>query len=365
MAYHDPITSPTLILNPEIVLDNLRRMSSKASKLGLKLVPHFKTPQSREIGKWVVDKGIKEITVSSLKQADYLSGLGFDLIHIAFPFNIREIEEFKVLQTSQFLSVQLVNVDSTRFLASTIESNTPFFIEIDAGYGRTGVKCEDYSTIDQILATARESGILSFRGFYIHPGHTYHGDIHKIYTETRDALSRLKSRFGSTYPEMAIRVGDTPGCSIIDDFGPANELGPGNFMFYDLMQVNIGSCSREDIAIALAAPVVDVDRTAGKMLVHGGGVHLSKDFILLDDGSKCFGEVVLLTETGWSIPENRSLVYSISQEHGVINASQELLDSVKIGDLVGILPVHSCMTADCMKKYWSTTGEWIDHAEGA
>jgi hypothetical protein len=33
--------------------------------------------------------------------------------------------------------------------------------------------------------------------------------------------------------------------------------------------------------------------------------------------------------------------------------------------LLGILPVHSCMTADAMASYLSLNGQKIDHAEGA
>jgi D-serine deaminase-like pyridoxal phosphate-dependent protein len=249
-------------------------------------------------------------------------------------------------------------------LSANVHRVTPFFIEIDAGYGRTGVKFDDFSAIDEIISIARESHKLKFRGFYIHAGHTYYSDILKIYDETRSALNVLISRYQSDYPDMALRIGDTPGCSMMEDFGPATELGPGNFLFYDLTQVAIGSCNREDIAIALVAPIVHISKRSGKIMVHGGGVHLSKDFIQMEDGSKCFGEVVLLTDTGWKIPANPSRLTSISQEHGVIQASSELLDSVHVGDLIGILPVHSCMTADCMKSYWSTHGEWIDHAEG-
>ena len=75
-------------------------------------------------------------------------------------------------------------------------------------------------------------------------------------------------------------------------------------------------------------------------------------------------EVVLLDENGWTIPSHYSYLKSISQEHGVIKASDELLAQVKVGDLVGILPVHSCMTADCMGAYLSLDGTWVDHAEG-
>lgn len=365
MTYFDPIYSPTLLLDPHIVSRNLDSMLDKAHRLGLKLVPHFKTPQSREIGKLAMGMGITEITVSSLKLADYMSVTGFELIHIAFPFNIREIDDFNSISSNQALSVQLVNVESTQFLAANSIQKTSFFIEIDAGYGRTGVLYNDYKTIDEILRIAVESDKLHFRGFYIHPGHTYHGNIHSIYDETISALEVLKSRYEPDYPSLAFRVGDTPGCSIIQNFGPATELGPGNFMFYDLMQVHIGSCTRQDVAIALAAPVVDMNKLAGKILIHGGGVHLSKDYLLLADGSRCFGEVVLLTESGWEIPELPSYVISVSQEHGIIKATDQLLDSINVGDLIGILPVHSCMTADCMKRFWSIEGEWIDHAEGS
>ena len=79
---------------------------------------------------------------------------------------------------------------------------------------------------------------------------------------------------------------------------------------------------------------------------------------------KNFGEIVLLNEKGWTIPSHNSFVKSISQEHGIIQASDELLASVQVGDLLGILLVHSCMTADCMGSYLSLDGHRIDHAEG-
>ena len=35
-----------------------------------------------------------------------------------------------------------------------------------------------------------------------------------------------------------------------------------------------------------------------------------------------------------------------------------------IGYLVGIVPVHSCLTANLMKGYLTLEGEEIDHMEG-
>lgn len=363
MSLLDQISSPTLLLNEQICRNNLKKMAGKAQLNGMKLVPHFKTAQSHLIGEWAKEYGIREITVSSIKMAEYFCGQGWENIHIAFPFNPRETKKLNDLSKNQSLSVQLINVAVTEKLAMELEHPVGFFIEIDAGYGRTGVAVTDFELVEGILRKAKQTDKLRFKGFYIHAGHSYYEkDIEKLYDQTRAALNMLKNKYRSEYPELVTRTGDTPGCSVIENFGDINEMGPGNFVFYDLMQVNLGSCKREDIAVALAVPVVDIHLGRKEILVHGGAVHLAKDVLTEPDGSKNFGEVVFLTENGWEFPSQRSYLKSISQEHGLIKASDELLAKVKIGDLLGILPIHSCMTADCMGAYLNLNGQTIDHA---
>jgi D-serine deaminase-like pyridoxal phosphate-dependent protein len=366
MSYLTQITSPTLLLDEKICRSNLQNMAEKAKRHGKKLVPHFKTAQSHQIGNWAKEYGITEITTSSIKMAEYLTGQEWQNIHIAFPFNPLEIPRLNRLAETQSLSVQLINPVTTLLLAEQLTHSVGFFIEIDAGYGRTGVAVSDFGAIEEILLMSQKTDKLHFKGFYIHAGHSYYNpDITGLYEQTRNALNMLKFKYQSEYPNLITRTGDTPGCSVMEDFGDIDELGPGNFVFYDLMQVSLGSCDREDIAVALAVPVVDIKKARKEILVHGGGVHLAKDVLVNPDGTKNFGEVVILNETGWTIPVQRSFLKSISQEHGIIQASDELIQSVKIGDVLGILPIHSCMTADCMGEYMTLDGKMVDHAEGS
>ncbi|GAA0880221.1 DSD1 family PLP-dependent enzyme [Algoriphagus jejuensis] len=365
MSYLDQITSPTLLISESITRANIKRMADKAKRNGKKLTPHWKTAQSHEIGNWAKEYGIREVTASSIKMAEYLCGQGWDAVHIAFPFNPLETPELNQLAESESLSVQLVNLATTQKLVDGLTNKVGFFIEIDAGYGRTGVHVSDFGLIEDILRTAAKSEKLQFRGFYLHPGHTYYmPDKAEVYEQSRQALHMLKMKYQSEFPNLVTRVGDTPGCAVIEDFGDVDELGPGNFVFFDLMQAELGSCAKEDISVCLAVPVVDISKDRKEILIHGGGVHLAKDVLVDTDGNKNFGEVVFLSENGWTIPADRSYLKSISQEHGVIKASDSLLASVKVGDLLGILPIHSCMTADCMGAYLSLDGKWIDHCEG-
>ena len=365
ISYLDQIPSPTLLIHEKITRANLQKMASKAHALGKKLVPHWKTAQSRIIGTWAKDYGIREVTASSISLAEYLSGQGWDCIHIAFPFNIREIPRLNRLAAKQGISVQVVNAATARALAEGLTAQVEFFVELDAGYGRTGIQSTDESELEAIFNQADRSEFLKFKGFYIHPGHTYYGkDTDKIHLESQEALAKMKAKYLSRFPKAVTRLGDTPGCAVREDFGGVDELGPGNFVFFDLMQVQLGSCTKEDIAVCLAVPVVDIRKDRKEILIHGGGVHLAKDVLIHENKSKNFGEIVLLNDKGWTIPSHSSFVKSISQEHGIIQASEELLASIQVGDLLGILPVHSCMTADCMGSYLSLDGHRIDHAEG-
>ncbi|MDN3670225.1 alanine racemase [Echinicola jeungdonensis] len=367
MSYLDSITIPTLLLDENKCRKNMQSMADKAMRNHTRLTPHFKTHQSRLIGDWFQGIGIGEINVSSIKMASYFSEQNWQNIHIAFPFNPLEAHHLDELAHQSSVSIQLVNEEVTKSLAQQLKIPVGFFIEIDAGYGRTGVEAWDYEKIEKILQAARPTNKLYFKGFYIHAGHTYQADIagiSKIHEETKNALKKLRSKFKEDFPTMVTRSGDTPSCALMENFEGIDEISPGNFIFYDLMQTAIGSCHKEDIAVALAVPIVDIKEEKNEILVHGGAIHLSKEYLMNADGSKNYGEVVLLNENGWNLSEETSYLKSISQEHGLIQASTGLVNQLKVGDLIGILPVHSCLTADCMGEFWSTEGQIIDHLSG-
>ena len=85
----------------------------------------------------------------------------------------------------------------------------------------------------------------------------------------------------------------------------------------------------------------------------------------MDDGSKNFGQVVKLDNQGWGQPLTEWSVSSLSQEHGILeSASEEAFTKIKVGDFIGILPIHSCLTADAMKGYLTLDGLPLEHLEG-
>ena len=86
----DSIKRPTLLVDEAICRENIRWMAEKAARLGVNFRPHFKTHQSKQMGRWFREEGIKSITVSSVSMAKYFNEDGWDDITIAFPLNLRD-----------------------------------------------------------------------------------------------------------------------------------------------------------------------------------------------------------------------------------------------------------------------------------
>ena len=329
-------------------------MKEKADKNNVKFRPHFKTHQSAIVGNWFKEIGVNSISVSSVNMAKYFADNGWDNITIAFLLNVLELDEINELSKKISLNILIDSLESLSFLKQKIENQIGIYIKIDAGYGRTGIPAEDIEELSFLINEIKKCDKLIFCGFLTHSGNTYYtaskDEIKNIFFEVKNKMISLKKHF-SKYGDIEISVGDTPSCSIIDDFSGIDEIRPGNFVFYDVMQKYLDSCIYEDIAVALACPVVAKYKSRNEVVIYGGAVHLSKEFILLPDENKLFGKIVKFDEFGWSDPIENVYLSSLSQEHGIIKATPEFIDEIKIGDLVGILPVHSCLTANLMRDF--------------
>jgi D-serine deaminase-like pyridoxal phosphate-dependent protein len=352
---------PTLLLDKQKCMANIADMARRARRSDVVFRPHFKTHQSHEVGRWFRNYGVNKITVSSMKMAEYFAQDGWSDITVAFPVNMHEHARINALAEKIKLNLLVTAPEHIDLLGEVVRFPVGLFIEIDTGQHRTGLAPGDVETIDEILYRMRDFSNLTFAGFLSHGGHSYkiEGDKNAIQSTGKNIISQLaplKSRYSATYPDLILSPGDTPTCSVLDSFAGADEIRPGNLVFYDYGQYHIGSCSLEQIAVVLACPVVAKNPLRNEVVVHGGAVHLSKDSMTFN-GKTIYGKIIRLTETGWSTEETGMYVKSVSQEHGVIHTLNP--EAIKIGDWLGILPVHSCLTADVMKAYTTLEGERI------
>lgn len=357
------IRKPVLVLDENKCRENIRKMAQKAKKWGVTFRPHFKTHQSATIGNWFREEGVHSITVSSVTMASFFARHKWNDITIAFPLNPREISDLKKLVKKSKTEINILTsaIDHLKLILEKTDFHAGCFVKIDTGYGRAGISWDDKSQLVRMVSEIENSNHLRFKGLLTHSGHSYkarsYNEAEKIFYDSSEKMAMAKESTGRD--EIILSTGDTPLCSIIDQPGVFNEIRPGNFVFYDLMQTEIGSCTRDQVAVALYCPVVDRNISRNQILIYGGGVHLSKEVLVRKDGTAVYGEIAFPAGNGWFFPEERIFLTGITQEHGIIKVPERMLSLFRPGELVAVIPVHSCMTADANRKYLTLDGDEI------
>jgi D-serine deaminase-like pyridoxal phosphate-dependent protein len=358
------IRRPTLLLDKEKAIRNIEKMAGKARKSGVRFRPHFKTHRSAGVAEWFRDFDVDAITVSSLDMAAYFADHGWSDITVAFPVNLLEIDKINSLAAEIALGLLVESKEAVQFLAAHLDHKVSAWIKVDVGYGRTGVTWDRPDEIVELAQAVVATNRLAFRGLLTHAGHSYHAasklELEAIHRDSVARLAHVRAALRAEgFSQVELSSGDTPTCSIVDDFSGLDEIRPGNFVFYDLKQAGIGSCSEREIAVAVACPVVAKHAQRNELVLYGGAVHLSKESFARADGTPTFGHVAFWDGDGWgpSLPD--TYVSSLSQEHGIVRTTVDVLNRVHVGDVLIVVPVHSCLLSYLLNDYHTLDGEII------
>lgn len=354
------IRATTLLLDERRARTRIREMAARVRRAGARFRPHFKTHQSAGIGEWFRAEGVAAATVSSLDMAEYFAAHGWADLTVAIPVNLRDLERLNRLAREVDLGVLVDSLEAARGLRAGLEDRVRVWIKVQCGAPRAGVPWEDP---EQALAIARElerGGATPLEGLLAHFGDTYHArgadEVRRIYRDSLERLLAVRAHLaGHGFSSLALSVGDTPSCSLVEDFGPVDELRPGCFVFYDLQQLRTGACGGADLALAVACPVIGLRPERGQVVLHGGAVHLSADGVEWH-GRRIHGLAAPWTAEGWGAPDSELALVSVSQEHGLLEVPPARLPEFRLGDLVPILPAHACLAANLHPEYRTLGG---------
>ena len=365
------LPTPSLLLDGARVERNVARMGARIAGLGASLRPHVKTHKSIEVARMQAAAGMRGITVSTLAEARAFAAHGFDDITYAVP-----------IERGKFDAVAQMNADGVRLAVITDDVAIPgplgeaarqagvtidVYLKVDCGYHRCGVDPEG-PALPELARRIGERTHLRFAGILAHAGHSYKArgaaQILAVARSERDVMVAAAARLeaaGIAVP--VVSIGSTPTAAHIDDLTGVHEVRTGNYAFFDVMQVAIGSCTPDDCALSVLAAVVHRDVARGKVILDAGGIALSKDAGVADaDGVTHYGRVLDL--------EGRDLglrLTGLSQEHGMVEVRDDaLLTRLGVGTRVRVLANHSCLTAAQHGEYVVCDGpkvvdRWVNH----
>lgn len=353
------IPTPAFLVEKEKVVKNCEDMLRKCADLNIKLRPHVKTHKTEE-GALLQTGGQKKcITVSTFREAEFFADHGWDDILVALPLAPFHLGRVKTLanRVSNF-HLLVDNVESATALA---QLHTPpgkaawsAFIKVDAGYARAGVRWSDTELAIRICKALHPKVIIN--GLYAHCGNSYNTtsptEILAIRHRTAERVLKLsKELIRKGFPCSTVSIGSTPSMSISISaearriFSKLSEVHPGNYIFYDLQQASLGSCTLDDVACRIMTRVIGHYPHRKQMLIDCGFTALTKQGLNAN-------KIV----SGYAVFEYHPhlKLIEMTQEVGKVEAVDDDLDINRypIGTILFLYPYHACAAASLHPVYY-------------
>ncbi|XP_060557981.1 D-serine dehydratase-like [Ruditapes philippinarum] len=357
------LETPCMLVDIDRVKRNCQQMIDRCKEMGMELRPHMKTHKTIEGGVLMTNGTKRKIVVSTIDEAVFYADNGFEDILWGSPI-VKERISGRLINLANKLEEFHVMVDSLQglngLLATPLNEGKQWsvFLEVDCGNGRTGCLWDSEEAI-QIGKTADAAPNVKFQGLYTHCGNTYTPDTEakvKVQQDTTERLVALKKRLAENGVECrVVGCGSTPSSSKpIEGMKTLTEMHPGNYIFYDYMQVLLNSCTFDDVACKVATTVVSHKPETNTIVVDCGWTAFG-----LDAPNEKFPQAVLGKAPVEGHPE--LILGRMTQELGKLTTASGKIDCSQypLGSRLYFYPWHSCCTASLHKVYYVHSGDKI------
>ena len=328
----DEIASPALLIYPDRIEENLRRMVESAGGAD-RLRPHVKTHKMPEVIRLCLRHGIGKFKAATIAEAEMAAASGGKDILLAYPLVGPAARRFVEL-VRRFPQVRLrgvvdsdVGIDDLAGAAADVGIAIETLLDLNVGMDRTGI-APGPEAVRLVRRIAASPG-LSFGGLHAYDGHLHDADRDHLVHEVEAAFApvwQLRDDLEAAGIAVPLVVaGGTPTSFILASRGDV-EVGAGTTVLWDYGQPTISPDLDYLNAAVLLARVVSKP-ASGRLC--------------LDLGHKAIAS---------EMPHPRLTIFGLeqatfplhSEEHLVVETPQA--DEIPVGTVLYCLPRHVCPT---------------------
>jgi D-serine deaminase-like pyridoxal phosphate-dependent protein len=356
----DSLRTPAVLVDRAKAIRNIERMQAAANGRRIRLRPHAKTHKSPVVARWQIERGAVGICCAKLGEAEVFAEAGITDIRLPYPINPANADRVIALLERTRLSFIVdhpVVAQQWSEAMSGAKREVDVLVKVDVGFHRCGIDPAASGAIEMIAAVAAMPG-LRFKGVLAHAGHAYHAhseDELRAMAEAeaatlRDVADRCR-RAGVAIEEIS--AGATPPARFSLQQDGFTEFRPGNYVYFDRTQVALGAATLDDCALTVLARVVS--KPAADRLIFDSG---SKT--LTNDGARGFtpaaGFGVVFRDDQ---PDGNLVIERLSEEHATVRVVNGAT-SLEPGDLVRVVPNHSCVVSNLVDQAWIVDGNSVE-----
>jgi D-serine deaminase-like pyridoxal phosphate-dependent protein len=356
------LRTPCVLVDHPRVERNIEHMQSAAESGGLRLRPHAKTHKCPDLARVQIGRGAVGICCAKLGEAEIFAEAGISDIRLPYPLHPSNADRVLRLLDRTHLSFIVDHAAIARQWSEVIAGagrEVDVLVKVDVGFHRCGIDPADAGAADFVVDVAKLAG-LRLKGLLSHAGHAYgagsEDEAATIATNEAETMTRLAAAVRDRGIEVEeISVGATPTARFSVQQQGLTEVRPGNYIYFDRTQVGLGAARWDDCALTVLARVVS---------------RPARDRIIFDSGSKTLtndlargftpqpGYGAVMTGLHDTVPDHSLVIERLSEEHANVR-SNDGGSTLEPGDLVRIVPNHSCVVSNLVDSVWLVGGDEV------
>ncbi len=344
--------TPGLVLDLDALEHNIAYMARTMTAAGKRLRPHSKSHKCPKIALAQIAAGAAGVCCATLDEAEIMAANGVSGILLTSPITTPEkiLRLMDLLRAAPDTQVVVDNVDNVRALsqaARMAEVSVPVLLDIEIGFGRTGVV--DVDQAETVARAIDEKAELRFDGVQAYGGHLQHtADYHErlaLSTQAHAFIEAIIKRLSTLgMPPPLVTGGGTGTHAIDSQSGPFTEIQAGSYIFMDADYERIAYRPGENWpfrnSLFVQTTVISANRTG---------------MVTTDAGSKAFalnGEKPRIVTNGYE----RATYEYLGDEHGRVNLFDRTIAPV-IGAKLECVPSHCDPTVALYDRYLCVRGD--------
>lgn len=191
------VASPSLVVYPDRIEENIRRMILIVGGDASRLRPHMKTHKMPEVIKMQIKHGITKFKCATIAEAEMTAGAGADEVLLAYPPVGPNIARFIALMR-KFPQTKFAAVCDSQEAARAISQaavqagvTVEIYIDIDCGMHRTGIAPDDGAVkLYQLLTTLPS---VKVGGIHAYDGHIHDHDVNARAQAVEQAFGQVEA----------------------------------------------------------------------------------------------------------------------------------------------------------------------------
>jgi D-serine deaminase-like pyridoxal phosphate-dependent protein len=336
----EDLDTPLILADLDRMERNIHDWQSWMDEHGVAFRVHVKTHKVPEIALLQMGAGARGICCAKISEAEPFAAVGIDDVCIAYPV-FGEQKWARVAEMASGGTRMTVNCDGEEAVRQASEAGAArgvtlnLQIDVDSGMHRGGVEMGDVDRIERLARTIASLPGVDFDGLTTHRSYFFEGkrglreEGHAEGQLLVDIAERLRSR-GLDVREVS--AGGSFTGKYVAEVPGVTESRAGTYVFYDVMHLNEGSATDEQLALTALCRVASRWGDHG-VTIDGGSKTFSGDRGVVGAGNAQGAPPAMTYST-----DNRVVIERLTEEHGMGRAEAD----VALGEKLRFYPFHAC-----------------------